>query len=1007
MEAQIPELDLEEIFARMMPPDIPDSVFVAENVELWKIAKWDKQHATAVLSGLCTVPEFHANGIRLDWLQRLVLSKSNGDHKPTSGDFELALNEGLSQAGVNRLEDPNEDFLCDLIATKRGNFRIFPGQWEQAAAYTQTLIEAFETLPDAPLKRDGLQAVHALLTLSDAMAEKAQVNRGTISGGSTFGNITLPDDAVIAELAQRVRFTHEDLKHLGIEPDSLLPFVLDADLFRFVSDGEVGNTPLEFHPILSLRGEVLVVSPNNISIAVRSVLVNTALNGGMAPRLQFALMRRQEIHAEATAFWPTTRLNLSAPIKHSLRGMVTQYDEGRYLHVLQIPTTFEGFPRAGFATVRALPEETNQFIADDISRFWRFLEKQGDCRRSATVLLLTGWGAPHSFASPIKHDEAPKKWQLIPLSFADAAVLGACDGGNFTDILRLLEQHDRLTADGFSFMNPNGLLNLFGFFRTTDGNLIPEHFTDITPPTMIGMGTDELLKPRIEGITRRDYRALEAPNNEYRVVQRTDWGKDGTPPIYASVDDVNEGRLSGAVAIAGRTWWIESNTDDGESREWRYQIWNAVLQWVGTIGALLIERFPNSFPKRPMRVVLEIPKSDAFEQIPAGLPNGRPENTIAIRRAADGSGGAVEILDNWLPFLQFPENVAEVALTASVVELLSETTEEPITKADFARIVTEIVGTKDWRWLHAFEAKTPLDRLAGRQLIRPFKRIPFSASSLVKCQSVWEFRDRAEGSQIDGEDQCREFLADYKQEILSSVIQDIRSFNRLGLVTKAAHDYQAARREQARWRGTIRALRAIRGDRANQTAFKRQNEINAVLRAAKAILEIGACEAPEDGGVEPSRADMEELYAKVLLLIGNSQLFSAIRAGLIPPKITLSPAGDILTERAIFSKLLEPGAVWATNKNLNFASDEYLKKKEQDNWRPINERAGWNAALRSAIEAEYGVPAEAFIDLQFALTQFAEVSELSIIPAKHSELAEILTNSEAFPKADPMPLLRR
>ncbi|MFG1279766.1 hypothetical protein [Xanthobacter autotrophicus] len=1006
MEINSGEIDLEKLFASMMPPDTPEKVFVADNTELSKITGWDKQYAAAVLSGLCTVPEFHANGIRLDWLLRLVLSKSEGDCRPTSQDLQRVLNEGLSQAGVNRLEDPNEDLFCDLIATKNGNFRIFPGQWEQATAYTQTLVEAFEMLPDASPKRYALHAARSLLTLSDAIAQRAQVDRGTPSEGDTFGAMALPDDVALFQFAQRVRFNQEDLERLGIEPASLIPFGLDARAFPFVSSSAIGDTPLESHPLLSLSGEILVVSPNNISIAVRSVLVNTAISGGMSKRLQYELMRRQEIHAEATGFWPMQRLNLSAPVKNSLRGMVTQYDYGRYLHVLQMPTSFENFPQAGFASIRSLSQETNQFIADDISRFWRFLEKQGDCRESATVLLLTGWGAPHSFAPPIRHEEAPQTWQFVPLTFADAAVLGACDGGNFTDIVRLLKQHDRLSAEGFEFVNANGLLNLFGFFRSTDGNLIPEHLTDIVPPTMIGMGINELLEPRIEGITRRDYRALEAPGDEQRVVQRTEWGKDGSPPIYASVDDVNEGRLSGAVAIAGRTWWIESQANEGESREWRYQIWNAALQWLGTIGATIIERYPDRFPTRPMRITLEIPKSQAFERISAGRAAGSLRDTVAIRRSDDGAGGVIVIQDRWLSFLQSAENIAEIELAAAAVELLSEPGENPLSRTEIAQIVAAIIGTKDWRWLHAFEAKMPLERLAGHQLIRSFKRVPLSASSLVKCQSVWSFRSRAEGIDIEGEDQCREFLARYKQEMLGSIIGDIRSFNRMALTTTIAHDYQAARREQARWRGTIRALRAIRGDQANQTAFERQNEINAVQRAAKAILEITACEASEDDGLEPGSADVEELYAKILLLIGNSQLFATIRAGLIPPKIKLSPAGDVLTERAILSKILEPGALWTTNKSLDFASKAYVEKEQRD-WQPLEKRSGWNADLKRAIEAEYGVSAEAFIDLQFALTEFAEASQLGIIAARHSEFAEILSKHPSFKDIDPQPVLTR
>ena len=94
---------------------------------------WHKNTAAALLGGLQTDPQFHANGIRLDWLLKLVLSKANGRHKPTRYDLSRVLNAGLEKAGVLRLEDPNEDLFCELIVSERGNFRIFSGQWESAA----------------------------------------------------------------------------------------------------------------------------------------------------------------------------------------------------------------------------------------------------------------------------------------------------------------------------------------------------------------------------------------------------------------------------------------------------------------------------------------------------------------------------------------------------------------------------------------------------------------------------------------------------------------------------------------------------------------------------------------------------------------------------------------------------------------------------------------------------------------------------------------------------------
>jgi hypothetical protein len=996
-----------DVLARMQPPSIPDHVLSADKSALLRIVHWDKLHVAALLSGLSTKPEFHANGIRIDWLLRLVLSKSLGDHKPTVRELESVLNEGLSQSGVNRLEDPNEDLFCDLVCSGKGNFRVFPGQWEQASAYTQTLIEAFELLPDATPKREALDRAQALLALSDSLASRAQVYRGIPSAGRPFGTMQLPDDEVLFQLAQRVRFSPADLQHLGIEGELLTGFLLDPNTFSQVSDRDIGDTPLELRPLVSQDRDVLILSPANISLAVRSILIETALRGNMEQRLQLELMRRQEAYSEATGFWPVRRLSLSRPIGHLLRGVVAQYDEGRYLHVLQIPPIFGSFPEQGFATVRWRPAEVDTFIADEVSRFWNFIRVQKDHRESTTVLLLCSWGAPQSINPLINFEAAPDGWSVLPLSFADAAVLGACDGGNFRDVARLLKQIGYLESDGFSFMNPNGLLNMFGFYRTTDGNLIPEHLTEITPPTTIGMPTDEVLKPRMEGILGRDYRALPVGGDRYKRVQRTEWGKDGAPPIYGSLDDISDGLLSGAIEIEGRTWWIES-ADQGEGNtEWRYQIWNAVLQWLGAIGAALIRQSPELFPSGTRRVQLIVPEANAFERIRAGGVLGAARETVVVRRSGGDEDAVVAIGDEWPRQLQLAENVAETELVAGVLEALVLPSGENPSRTRLAEMASEAIGTADWRWLHAFEAKTPLERLAGHGLIRSFRPIPQSASSLIKCRSVWAFRDRSLGSLIEGEDECKEFLAAYRQELLASLISDVRRFSRHGIVISAARAYQAARHEQTRWRGTIRALRAIRGEQANENAFARQNEINAVQRATKAILEIAACEAPESGGLNPGRADMEDLYAKVLLLIGNSQIFGTIRGGLTAPIIKISPAGDLLTERDLLGKLMQPGAVWAANKALNYASDEYVKRRRQlDDG--ADQNLGWSDGLRAAIEAEYQVPAEAFVDLQFALTQLVELGASDIIPSiRHSQLARTLQENPAFPECDLRLLLQR
>lgn len=239
----------------------PDSSFMDAHDELAILLRWKRNYVAPILSGLTVVPDFHANGIRLDWLLRLVLSKSRGRREPNFKEIEYALNGGLAKAGILHMEDPIEDLLCDSLATGAGNFRIFPGQWESATAFSQVVIEAFETLPSARRKDDTLHVVNALLRLSEEIARRADLDRTTESGGIPQGLMPLPHSAALKRLARLVTFSARDLAALEIDPKALAPFILDEAQLGLIGSREVGETPLEFHPLLAVGNELVVVSP--------------------------------------------------------------------------------------------------------------------------------------------------------------------------------------------------------------------------------------------------------------------------------------------------------------------------------------------------------------------------------------------------------------------------------------------------------------------------------------------------------------------------------------------------------------------------------------------------------------------------------------------------------------------------------------------------------------------------------------------------------------------------
>ena len=144
-------------------------------------------------------------------------------------------------------------------------FKIFTGLWEGAGPYTQTLLNAFETLPAGRMKDRVLTSVYALLRLSDALAERAGVDRSTVSSGTPNGDFPVPSAEELKRLSRRVRFSDGDLIRLNIDKNALSPFLLQAANAPAISDRPAGDTPIEFYPLQTIPSGIVVLNPANLS----------------------------------------------------------------------------------------------------------------------------------------------------------------------------------------------------------------------------------------------------------------------------------------------------------------------------------------------------------------------------------------------------------------------------------------------------------------------------------------------------------------------------------------------------------------------------------------------------------------------------------------------------------------------------------------------------------------------------------------------------------------------
>ncbi len=999
--------DLEALLSQAAPPSTPRDSFALAQGQLDVIRTWKRPQAIAAAAGMLTNLGYHAHVVRIDWLVRLIVAHASGKKKPRQKDFTAVLNRALVTARVASMEDPIEGFFVESVPTDRGDFLIFEGHWEGAAQYTETVLRAFERLPDAIPKVRALNAVYSLLRLSTAVVQRSGLERRAYDPGKPQSDISVASDSQIRTLSQRVVFTDKDLLEIGIAPSDLHSFVLAPDHYQHVDCEPVGSSLLDNFPLIRIENGILVSNPGSLSLAVRASLLDAANRGGMGLTLAARLAETQEAFALSTGFWAGRELRLSSFSRHLLRTTVVGLSPGRYLHVTQVMPDPTAFNEQGFGGVAALREGTDAAIGEEVARFWTFLSKLTDYREAITVVLMSGWGGWVIVDPQIDDVAAPKRWRYMALSFADAATLGACEDGRLQDLWRIHEQLSILENVGYQVQRLNGVLNLFGNWQSTGSTFVPEHW-DADPPALIWLPHDDVFKPRKEGEENRDVRSVPLPDGSFDNVQRAEWGQGGPlKPIYISLAGIDDKRLMGVVVQKERSWWIELVNDDKESlgREWRFQLWNAVMQWLGIAAPHLIASFPDNFIAAPCHIRIVTAGESLGQVQKATTPTGSARDHLDLHFTDNKY--EVHINAGWPLFLGRLGNEAEFALASAVVEQIAAANGKPLPRADAERCLREAIPSTDWKYLHAHQVRSPFDELLTHGIYPQFNRIPRSASALVRCGSVWRFWDRSKGHEFKGQEECRGFLAAYYDFVLTELIQQIRRFDRARLVTASAIRYGAARQENDRWKRTIRAMRSIHGSSIDNTALKQISAFNAVQRAAKSICEIGACEAPVLGGAIPAREDIDEMFARALLLFGNGQLYATIRAGLVEPHLKISAAGDLLSDRSIFERTFMPSTRRANAKTLDAASDDYAARLADSGDTASPEILPWSNFLREAVAAEYSCSPEAFVDFPSALTRICASEGKGVLVMCRSALAEIVAASGFFPHGNCSALLER
>ena len=208
-------MDIEAIIAANSPPETPAGA-IANAPKLTNFfRKLDAIGTASILAGLQTFPRYQAN-YRLEWAVRLALALGSGALLPNQPQLRTLLNDLLKESRVNRLEDPLEDVMVSAVPSSRGEFRMLTGLWEKAAHHTESVVRAFEHLPDCEQKDEALDNIYALLQISDEICLRSNLAPNACVESNPRQTMPLMGADLLIDAKSRVELDWDDLRQLGI-----------------------------------------------------------------------------------------------------------------------------------------------------------------------------------------------------------------------------------------------------------------------------------------------------------------------------------------------------------------------------------------------------------------------------------------------------------------------------------------------------------------------------------------------------------------------------------------------------------------------------------------------------------------------------------------------------------------------------------------------------------------------------------------------------------------------
>jgi len=952
---------------------LPLGPFVAENSKLCEqLHRFSRLQATRLIGSLGVLPQFHANTIRIEVLSHVAVIACKGSVEPKRENLAEWLRYFDEEAWISRQEDPVEDVFVGCVNSQFGSFRLLSGILADGCFVVERLITFLAKAESFPTSQQTLDVALSLLRLSDALANRCGLKRNTAGSGDSASNLAPPRWRELKPAFDALVFSRSDLESLGLSVQSCEQFIFKEEHLQLLLKERLWNSSLERHPLFQIEDGILIAEPSSLVRAIARWIVERITITHMGG---WADMFHQQDNATIFVNDVANGLDINA-IKFQSPALPDDMppllpffgacDVGKPVVMLTYTPPFAA-AAAEFDGFDKFSDEEQAAFDKYVFEVTTQLSKLPDFSGGLVLIAIASVGRGHIFG--VK--ELGPKWHVHIAPLSDWIMLAADADCSALKLWKLGEHVEQLKTYNTEFLNPSGLIALWGFWRRSDFWLAPKDLDIHNPRNLLVIGTDFGVGPRLEARIRHDIHCVRSHDGtRWLSVQRLNpaplFPSDEQSRVYADRVAAREQQLVGYVEREEIAWWVIAPRIEASPhhRDVLFQLWECVLQWTDrAANSIQRELSPDA---RSIEIQLELPDFARWE-----LRQKRSKEKLVtipfVTARPATSSMTITLHEEFLAEFNQPKNIAEQAIVRAIIAGAERLADAKLTDKKRESLVLETVGNEDARFFHILET-----HMVEHLVSSSFRAAPIFIADEDLAFAQIGLADLAGRPKSDavlkGKRECQDFLRKTVEKLWECIETELKAFSRPSVVNACFRAIDEINKDAEHWIMTTRSVIAFHKEQKDTKgvfdACRNRRSIASIVN--RILIETAQYAASTKTERRLNRADHAKLLAQIDLLITMAHHHDGIAYGFLKPELQIHPRGDVEVDRAFYEEVMQ--------KYFSHRSDKLTDQAAKSYDSYFNRRKGSASTASEEQVDEFDVVFQA--EFGFSVRQLLRISDL-------------------------------